>query len=142
MPEVAVCGAVMREPRKKPVCSRCGRCCVAQGSGFTMMPEDYRRWNVQGRQDILRYIWQCRSPGDCDGKWEVWIDWIDPVTGENLSHCPFLARAGLGKRACAIHDTKPQICEKFWCEGAFGIGRRGVPFRHRAGLTAACDRSA
>lgn len=137
MPDVAVWGVVMKGSGKKPVCCRCGRCCVEQGSGFTMMPEDYRRWNSQGRQDILRYVWQCRSPCDCDGRWDLWIDWIDPGTGENLRHCPFLKRVGLGRHACVIHDTKPQICQKFWCQAAFGSGSKGVPVRNRSGPSAA-----
>ncbi len=134
MREIAICRIPMTELQKMPVCSRCGRCCVVQGSGFTMMPDDYRRWKREEREDILRYVWQCRSPLDCEGKWDVWIDWIDPETGKNLRHCPFLRRVGLGERSCAIHDTKPQICEKFWCEGAFGAGKRGVPLRGGTGF--------
>lgn len=99
-----------------------------------MMPEDYRRWRDQGREDILRYVWQCRSPRDCEGKWDVWIDWIGPETGENLKYCPFLTRLRRGRYACVIHDTKPQICEKFWCEAAFGFGERGVPLSGGADL--------
>jgi Fe-S-cluster containining protein len=130
---------VMRKPQKMPVCSRCGKCCLVQGSGFTMMPEDYGRWRSQGRYDILRYVWLCRVPSDCEGKWDVWIDWIDPQTGENLKHCPFLKRADRGRYTCAIYDTKPRICERFWCERAFGAGKRGMPFHGVNGLKKVFD---
>ena len=122
-----------RKFRRIPECSACGRCCIEQGSGFTMMPDDYRRWKRQGRHDILRYIWQGEVPADYDGIWDVWIDWVDPETGENLDYCPFLRKLRRSKYSCAIYDTRPNICERFWCEGAYRIGKRGAPlYTHRS----------
>jgi len=92
-----------------------------------MRPDDYGRWKREGRHDILRYIWQCKVPADYDGIWDVWIDWVDPETGENLDYCPFLKKLSRSKYTCAIYDTRPNICERFWCEGAYRIGKRGAP---------------
>jgi len=119
----------MKAVQTIPACSSCGKCCIVQGSGFTMMPEDYRRWKSQLRRDILLYIWRCGVPSECEITGDVWIDWIDPKTGEILKHCPFLRKVGRARYTCTIHDTKPRICERFWCEAAFGVGGRGVPFR-------------
>jgi Fe-S-cluster containining protein len=119
-------------PHKKPVCSNCGRCCKEEGSGFTMMPSDYRRWKRQGRHDILRYVSQYEGHADYG---DIWVDWIDPETGEVLGHCPFLHKVHREKYTCAIHHTKPTICKRFWCEWAYGIGKKGVPFRRMAGWT-------
>ncbi|MCX5998077.1 MAG: hypothetical protein NTU41_00375 [Chloroflexi bacterium] len=116
--------------RKRPRCSMCGRCCREQGSGFVMMPADYRRWRRGCRADILRYLWLLdgrRANGS------LWIDWADPDTGHYLSCCPFLERAGWGKCVCRIHETKPRICREFWCEWAYGVGRKGAPFRGMGG---------
>ena len=129
----------MKTAQTIPACSSCGKCCIVQGSGFTMLPEDYRRWKSQRRGDILLYIWLCGVPSECEITLDVWIDWIDPRTGEILKHCPFLRKVGRAKYTCTIHDTKPCICERFWCEAAFGVGRRGVPLRGMGSLKRACD---
>ena len=110
---------------RKPRCSRCGACCLKQGSGFTMTPADFKRWKDEQRQDILRYIpFHHTETLDHD----VWIDWADPDTHEPLAYCPFLTMGDHRAYACAINETKPRICSSFWCEWAWGVGRRGKPF--------------
>ena len=111
---------------RKPRCSRCGACCLKQGSGFTMTPADFKRWKDEQREDILRYI-PLHHTETLDH--DVWIDWADPDTHESLAYCPFLQMVDHRAYACAINETKPDICRGFWCEWAYGAGRRGKPFR-------------
>jgi Fe-S-cluster containining protein len=113
----------------KPRCFRCGKCCREHGFGLTVTPGDTRRWKKQGRADILRYAWIPRGVG---GYGDIWID---PETGEDLDYCPFLQKVSLGKYICSIYETRPKICREFWCEYAYGVGRRGQTFRGMAGWT-------
>jgi Fe-S-cluster containining protein len=106
-----------------PRCSMCAKCCAEQGHGLTITREDYKRWRYQRRTDILRYVWK---PERSNGFGDIWID---PKTGEDLDHCPFLVKVGRRKPVCSIHDTKPEICREFWCEWAYGAGNKGVPFK-------------
>src|SRR5512136_388738 len=115
---------------RKLRCSRCGACCLKQGSGFTMTPADFSRWKAEQRADILRYI-PLHHTGTLDH--DVWIDWADPDTHEPLAYCPFLQMVHHRAYACAINETKPDICRSFWCEWAYGVGRRGKPFRSANG---------
>lgn len=95
-----------------------------------MTASDYERWKKQKRDDILRYIprpERYAQPGD------TWVDWIDPETGEVLQCCPFLAANSWGKCICLIHDTKPRVCQEFWCEWAYGVGARSTPFKRAGG---------
>jgi len=97
-----------------------------------MTPEDYQRWKKEQRYDILRYIpygEHYALLGD------AWVDWIDPDSGEVLQCCPFLVKTDLAVCSCLIHDTKPRVCQEFWCEWSYGVGARGVPFKRAGGWT-------
>ena len=87
-----------------------------------MTPSDYRRWKRQERWDILRYVrlGLPQAHGDL---------WIDSETGEELHCCPFLKELEPMKYICEIYDTKPKVCREFWCEGSYGVGEKGVPFK-------------
>jgi Fe-S-cluster containining protein len=97
-----------------------------------MTPEDYRRWRDQKRHDILQYI---PRPEVYANLGDNWVDWMDPLTGEVLQHCPFLKRIGRGKYFCLIYDTKPRVCKEFWCEWSYRAGKKGVPFKGAGGWT-------
>ena len=105
---------------RKPRCSRCGYCCTEYGLNIT--PGDIGRWQEQGRDDILRYL---RSISWLGGYAN---GWFDLKTTAELNHCPFLRKIGDGKYECAIQETKPEICQRFWCKYAWGVGRKGEPF--------------
>jgi Fe-S-cluster containining protein len=113
----------------KPRCFGCGKCCREQGFDLTVTPGDTRRWKKHGRTDILRYVWVFKGLG---GYGDIWID---PETGDELGYCPFLQRVSPGKYICGIYETRPKICREFWCEYAYGVGRKGQNFRGRAGWT-------
>lgn len=113
--------------RKRPRCSRCGKCCTAPVVLITK-PSDYLRWERQGRDDILKYA----TVPPLKGYGDLWID----IKGtENSGYCPFIRQTDEGKFICAIHDTKPEVCREFYCEWAYGAGKKGVPFRTERGWT-------
>jgi len=115
------------KPRKRPRCSMCGRCCKAPVILITK-PGDYRRWIRQGRSDILRYASVRTRQGYGDLR-------IDAEAGEGLSYCPFIKTVSHYKYICTIQDTKPKVCKEFWCEWAYRIGKKGIPFRTERGWT-------
>ena len=44
--------------------------------------------------------------------------WFDPITGEELTTCPFLRRSSdEDKYKCLIHETKPEVCYGYYCSG-------------------------
>ncbi len=93
-----------------------------------MTPGDHRRWNRQGRLDILGYAWLGTPQGYGDL-------WIDVETGEELSYCPFLKKVSRSKYICTIQDTKPRACKEFWCEWSYAVGKKGIPFKMHGGWT-------
>jgi Fe-S-cluster containining protein len=113
--------------RGKPRCSMCGKCCMAPVILITK-PEDYKRWIRQERSDILYYasVPSPHSYGDLR---------TDAEAGEGLSYCPFIKRVGYRKYICTIQDTKPKVCKEYRCEWAYGIGKKGIPFRTECGWT-------
>src|SRR3990172_12823932 len=90
-----------------PDCLLCGHCC---GSYFALYVEeaDERRWEQEGRQDILdRLEWERRRvTWDEDGAYNM-------DTGERFTSCVFLIRRPEGKFFCSIHATKPGICQDY-----------------------------
>ena len=105
----------------------CGECCRAPVILITK-PVDYRRWKRQGRSDIL----QCASVPPLQGYGDLWIDIKD---SEGSSYCPFIKKFSHNKYNCTIQDTKPKVCKEFWCEWAYGIGNKGIPFKTERGWT-------
>lgn len=91
-----------------------------------MTPADFKRWKDERREDILHYV-PLHNANVLDH--DVWIDWVDPDTHESLVYCPFLRMVDHRAYVCTINETKPHICSNFWCEWAYGVGRRGQPLR-------------
>ncbi len=114
---------------KRQACATCGKCCIYLGYEITMTPGDYRRWKRQGRDDILQYAF---IP---PGKGGFGYLWFDPAHKLELDGCPFLRETEPGKYICAIQETKPKVCQKFWCAWTYGEGERALPFRVSAGWT-------
>lgn len=118
--------------RERSKCIRCGKCCREQGFELIATSGDIRRWRREGRIDILRYVW---SPKMLGGYGDIWTD---PETGEDLDYCPFLRRvAGVttikGRYRCDIYETRPKVCREFYCEYAYGDGKRGKAFKTARG---------
>ena len=83
-------------------CFRCGWCCFIWGGGVRATAEDIKRWEREGRVDILDIF-------DEDG-WTI------------ESQCPFLIKVrGKDEFICGIQDTKPTVCEEWdWCQPSVG----------------------
>jgi len=103
----------------------CGECCQAPVILITK-PSDYRRWVHQGRSDILHYASVPPRQGYGDLR-------IDIKAGEGPSYCPFIKKISRYKYICTIQDTKPKVCKEFWCEWAYGVGKKGIPFKTERG---------
>ncbi|MBI2850958.1 MAG: YkgJ family cysteine cluster protein [Chloroflexi bacterium] len=114
---------------RKPACSMCGTCCRKLGAELTMTQGDYRRWKRQGREDILRYAYIIPKGGGRG------ILWFDLKLKLELDRCPFLTETPNGRHTCAIQETKPRVCKRFWCEWTYGAGDRGIPFKVDQGWT-------
>jgi Fe-S-cluster containining protein len=90
-----------------PSCLRCGHCCR---TSFLLYvgDEDERRWEAEGRTDVLQRL-----------DWERWhVTWDDDGayhidTGERLRRCFFLEASSQDQALCRIHDTKPMICRDY-----------------------------
>jgi len=92
------------------------------------MPEDYKRWTRQGRSDILHYASVHMPQG-------YGYIRIDAEVGGGQSYCPFMKKVSHNKYICTIQNTKPIVCKEFRCEWAYGIGKKGIPFKTERGWT-------
>ena len=115
------------KPQRRPICSMCGKCCSAPTVMITK-PSDYKRWLKQGREDILQYA----SVPPPHGYGDLWKDTQD---GETPTHCPFIQKISDDKYICTIQDTKPKVCREYRCEWAYGMGKKGIPFKTDCGWT-------
>jgi Fe-S-cluster containining protein len=86
-------------------CRRCGECCLTLGSKIQASPSDVERWIREGREEVLRYLKMEENGGALitDGTLEM---------GDESGRCVFLTKID-GAYACAIHKTKPEVCQEY-----------------------------
>lgn len=89
------------------VCKQCGHCCLKLNAYYTFATEaDVALWKENGRDDILEWVQEI-GPGMHD-------IWIHPVTGEDVSRCPWLRKVPRQEKYnCRIQKIKPEICRDF-----------------------------
>lgn len=46
-----------------------------------------------------------------------------------------LKKVSPSRYICTIQDTKPKVCKEFFCEWAYGISEKGIPFKRQNGWT-------
>ncbi|MEP6391637.1 MAG: YkgJ family cysteine cluster protein [Halioglobus sp.] len=87
-------------------CNQCGKCCLAYGGGsLSATAEEIEGWELFN-PTIAEYV--------VDGK-----IWMDPVTGEQLSRCPWLevladaSSSGPAKYGCRIYHDRPLDCRHY-----------------------------
>lgn len=87
-------------------CNQCGKCCIAYGDGgLSASAADIEGWEAFN-PDIARYV--------ADGK-----IWMDPQTGAQLTHCPWLQElprshgAAPVKYCCRIYHDRPEDCRHY-----------------------------
>ena len=93
-------------------CKQCGNCCLNLGDAFETCAtdQDIRFWNEEKRDDILEWV----DPISVGGGQFVYDIWISPVTGDDVSRCPWLRKLPKkNKYICRIHDVKPLHCRKY-----------------------------
>jgi Fe-S-cluster containining protein len=87
-------------------CNQCGKCCLQYSDGgLSATAEEIQSWEIFN-PEIAEYV--------VDGK-----IWKDPVTGEQLSRCPWLeimpgcSDSGSIKYGCRIYHARPQDCRHY-----------------------------
>ncbi|MCE5211270.1 MAG: YkgJ family cysteine cluster protein [Deltaproteobacteria bacterium] len=91
----------MKEPLP---CLRCGKCCFVDFTAYAQK-EDYDRWNVEDRRDILEMI---------EHRHLVWAGdrMVSAETGDYPRVCPFLYNSE-DSWICSIYETRPLICREY-----------------------------
>ena len=84
-------------------CLRCGSCCHVDMFAY-ITPDDIRRWEREGRHDILEHM---RDHG---------ITWAGDIivssAGTRLKSCAFLNWDG-ASFSCSIYTTRPAVCRDY-----------------------------
>jgi uncharacterized protein len=87
-------------------CNQCGKCCLAYSDGgLSASAEEIEGWELFNPA-IAEYV--------ADGK-----IWMDPVSGVQLTRCPWLEilpagpGAGSSKYGCRIYHDRPQDCRHY-----------------------------
>lgn len=86
-------------------CKQCGHCCLTLTDAIctSVYEEDVKRWNKEGRKDILAYV-----------DFFVGDIWISPVTHDDVERCPWLRKIPkMNKYKCLIQNTKPKHCRDY-----------------------------
>jgi Fe-S-cluster containining protein len=110
-------------------CKQCGKCCKLRGAYQNYATDDdYNRWLLEGREDILQYV----AVNDCglsrsNQERRLLNVWVKPGTEEYLDECPWLKKLPeQDLYICAIHHTKPWHCRSFPSDRGFAE-RVGCP---------------
>ncbi|MFC1592193.1 hypothetical protein ACFL43_06685 [Thermodesulfobacteriota bacterium] len=112
-------------------CKQCGSCCLnLDGYETTCSAADVRRWERQGRYDILAWVESCETAG---GR-VIHEVWVNPDSGEPVTRCPWLRKQPRRDRyLCRINDTKPERC-RWWTpdshKHARDVGCQGFVRKH------------
>jgi len=111
-------------------CQQCGLCCKLRGAYQNYATdEDYQRWMVEGREDILEFVAVNDLGFDMNGdERRLFNVWMKPGTEDYVDGCPFLQEIpNENKLICSIHNTKPWHCRSFPSEREYAekIGCKG-----------------
>ena len=87
-------------------CNQCGKCCIHYSDGgLSATADEIAGWEIFN-PEIAEYV--------VDGK-----IWMDPVSGEQLTRCPWLEELPIGsgsgsiKYACRIYLDRPEDCRHY-----------------------------
>jgi hypothetical protein len=93
-------------------CIQCGNCCLnlSDAFGTCAADGDVRRWELEGRSDILSWV----DPIPVGEDQYVYDIWISPETGDDVARCPWMRKLPEKEKYISrIHDTKPQHCRDY-----------------------------
>lgn len=71
--------------------------------------KDIRRWEKNDRADILAWV-DVISLGEGHQVYDIWIS---PLTGEDVSRCPWLRKLPGKNKYSRIQDMKPSHCREY-----------------------------
>ncbi|HOP86678.1 MAG TPA: YkgJ family cysteine cluster protein [Syntrophorhabdaceae bacterium] len=98
---------IKREKNKNTICLRCGNCCHVDVAAYVTL-DDIKRWEKEGRYDILDHI---RA---YDVTWTK--DRIINEYGKHIKNCRmscvYLQWDGL-KTSCQIYETRTNVCSSY-----------------------------
>lgn len=82
-------------------CNQCGKCCIKYSDGgLSASDEEIKSWDIF-RPDIYNYTHNGKI-------------WMDPVTGEELSLCPWLRKHPTQNiYTCDIYYDRPNDCKYY-----------------------------
>jgi Fe-S-cluster containining protein len=103
-------------------CTRCGKCCtnIEFMGNLSATEEDVRRWDDQGRWDIMRYVsvlpplppWFPKGTGAAFPYADLWVD-TENNDDEKL-RCPFVRKdRNQNTYRCTIYEIRPQVCRDY-----------------------------
>ena len=82
-------------------CNQCGKCCIRYSDGGLSATGDEIKFWSEFRPEIARYVDDEKI-------------WMDPVTGDQLSVCPWLTQLPDQKKyICKIYDDRPDDCRHY-----------------------------
>lgn len=91
-------------------CRQCGNCCRNLKYHNDCTENDYKRWEVRDRHDIMEKV---RIIYSDSGTAEYKI-WKEPNTSRFYPECPWLIpAASKGRYECQIQDVKPEYCRQY-----------------------------
>ncbi len=72
--------------------------------------DDIRMWEDEGRDDILDWV----DPIHVGGDQYVYDIWLSPITGEDVTRCPWLRKlTNQNRYFCRIHKVKSEHCRAY-----------------------------
>lgn len=81
-------------------CNQCGKCCINYSDGgLSATKDEVEFWEIF-RPEIYRFV-------------QAGKIWMDPVTGKQLSLCPWLKKSSDNKYNCKIYHDRPEDCKQY-----------------------------
>lgn len=95
---------------KRFICRQCGDCCRNLHYHNDCTQNDYRRWQLLDRNDIMERVMII----GCANKPDRYRIWIEPGTRQTTPECPWLqCDASNNLYKCTIQDIKPEFCRQY-----------------------------
>ncbi len=91
-------------------CRQCGNCCRNLKYHNDCNENDYKRWEMLERHDIMERVMIIQS----DSGTRRYMIWKEPDSGRFYPECPWLIpTASKNRFECGIQDIKPDYCRQY-----------------------------
>lgn len=92
-------------------CRQCGNCCRNLNYHNDCTEDDFKLWEMLGRDDIMEKVMIIRCEESGISQYKIWKK---PGTTQLYPECPWLAPAsGSDRYKCLIQDVKPEYCRQY-----------------------------